>query len=105
MHVTDNMSGAVFYGCSNLREITLWSQTANFSVADSPLLSLASFQHMLTRTDNSVAITITVHKDCYAKMTGDTTNAAAAALTEEEAAQWQQLLTDAVAKNITFATL
>ena len=105
MHVTDNMSGAVFYGCSNLREITLWSQTANFSVADSPLLSLASFQYMLTRTNNNTAITITVHPDCYAKMTGDTTNAAAAALTEEEAAQWQQLLTDAVAKNITFATL
>ena len=105
MHVTDNMSGAVFYGCSNLREITLWSQTANFSVADSPLLSLASFQYMLTRTNNHTAITITVHPDCYAKMTGDTTNAAAAALTEEEAAQWQQLLADAVAKNITFATL
>lgn len=103
-HVTDKMNGAVFYGCSNLREITIWSQIANFSVADSPLLSLASFQYMLTRTNNGTAITITVHPDCYAKMTGDTSNAAAAALTEEEAAQWQQLLTDAVAKNITFAT-
>ena len=95
----------LFANCNKLREVRFYSIKTNFDISASPLLSLASFQHMLTRTDNSVAITITVHKDCYAKMTGDTTNAAAAALTEEEAAQWQQLLTDAVAKNITFATL
>ena len=95
----------LFANCNKLREVRFYSIKTNFDIPASPLLSLASFQHMLTRTDNSVAITITVHKDCYAKMTGDTTNAAAAALTEEEAAQWQQLLTDAVAKNITFATL
>lgn len=95
----------LFANCNKLREVRFYSTKTNFSVSSSPLLSLASFQHMLTRTDNSVAITITVHKDCYAKMTGDTSNAAAAALTEEEAAQWQQLLTDAVAKNITFATI
>lgn len=91
--------------CYALRELRIRSEKQNMSFPHSSRLSLASFQHMLTRTDNSVAITITVHPDCYAKMTGDTSNAAAAALTEEEAAQWQQLLTDAVAKNITFATL
>lgn len=95
----------LFANCNKLREVRFYSIKTNFNVSSSPLLSLASFRHMLSRTDNSVAITITVHKDCYAKMTGDTSNAAAAALTEEEVAQWQQLLTDAVAKNITFATL
>lgn len=95
----------LFANCNKLREVRFYSIKTNFSVDSSPLLSLASFQYMLTRTNNDTAITITVHPDCYAKMTGDTTNAAAAALTEEEAAQWQQLLTDAVAKNITFATL
>ena len=94
----------MFQGCKALREVRLYSTKINFSVADSPLLSLASFQYMLTRRNNGTAITITVHPDCYAKMTGDTSNAAAASLTEEEAAQWQQLLADAVAKNITFAT-
>lgn len=94
---------ALFTNCNKLREVRFYSIRTNFDISGSPLLSLASFQHMLTRTDNSVAITITVHPDCYAKMTGDTSNAAAA-LTEEEAAQWQQLLADAVAKNITFAT-
>lgn len=99
------LNSETFYRCTALRELRFFTRKVSFSVSSSPLLSLASFQHMLTRTDNSVAITITVHADCYAKMTGDTSNAAAAALTEEEAAQWQQLLTDAVAKNITFATL
>ena len=98
------LNSETFYQCTALRELRFFTRKVSFSVSSSPLLSLASFQHMLTRSDNSVAITITVHPDCYAKMTGDTTNAAAAALTEEEAAQWQQLLTDAVAKNITFAT-
>lgn len=106
--IHSNATGVIninFSGCTALREIRIRSEKVGMQLKDSPLLSLASFQHMLTRTDNSAAITITVHKDCYAKMIGDTSNAAAAALTEEEAAQWQQLLADAVAKNITFATL
>lgn len=94
----------LFANCNKLREVRFYSIKTNFAISASPLLSLASFQYMLTRTNNDTAITITVHPDCYAKMTGDTSNAAAAALTEEEAAQWQQLLADAVAKNITFAT-
>lgn len=49
-------------------------------------------------------LTVTVHADVYAKLTGDTTNEAAAALTPEELAAWQQVLADAVEKNITFAT-
>ena len=98
------LNSQTFYNCTALREMRFFTRKVSFSVSSSPLLSLASFQHMLTRTNNNTAITITVHPDCYAKMTGDTTNAAAAALTEEEAAQWQQLLADAVAKNITFAT-
>ncbi|MGM9861402.1 MAG: hypothetical protein ACI30W_02280, partial [Muribaculaceae bacterium] len=95
----------IFGACGALREVRVYSAKVGFSVQYSPLLSLASFQYMLTRPDNTTAITITVHPNCYAKMIGDTTNAAAAALTEEEAAQWQQLLTDAAAKNITFATV
>lgn len=47
---------------------------------------------------------ITVHADVYAKLTGDTTNEAAAALTAEELAQWQQVCLDANARNIAFAT-
>lgn len=95
----------IFAGCAALREVHFWSNTS-FSFADSPLLSLESIAHTLNRKGGTAndPITITVHADVYAKLTGDTTNAAAAALTAEELAQWQQVLTAATAKNISFAT-
>ena len=67
----------------------------------SPLLSIESVRYSV---DNSQPCTIQVHADTYAKLTGDTTNPAAAALTPQELAQWMGMLTDAVDKNITFAT-
>ena len=48
--------------------------------------------------------TVLVHPDVYAKLTGDTTNAAAAALTEEELAQWMEMAAAADNYNIIFAT-
>lgn len=63
----------------------------------------SSVNYLVANAANTSTITITVHADVYAKLTGDTTNAAAAALTEEEAAAWRQVLADANAKNISFA--
>lgn len=94
----------VFNDCEKLEDITINFIHTDISFKDSPLLSLESLTHMITRRQDTNNITITVHKDVYAKLTGDTTNAAAAALTEEEAAAWNQILVDAAAKNITFAT-
>lgn len=76
------------------------------NLADSPLLDISCFLLTLSQTSSTTypSATITVHPDVYAKLTGDTTNAAAAALTEEELAQWMQIVTDAAAKNITFIT-
>lgn len=48
--------------------------------------------------------TVLVHPDVYAKLTGDTTNAAAAALTEEELTQWMEMAAAADNYNIIFAT-
>lgn len=48
--------------------------------------------------------TVLVHPDVYAKLTGDTTNEAAAALTEEELAQWMEMAAAADNYNIIFAT-
>lgn len=67
-------------------------------------LDLESMSFLIAEATNTKAITITVHPDVYAKLTGDTTNPAAAELTGEELAQWQQLLVDAAEKQITFAT-
>lgn len=70
----------------------------------SPKISLDSIKYYVTHKGQASATIITVHKNVYAKLTGDTTNAAAAELTEEELAQWQQLLEDAAEKQITFTT-
>lgn len=76
----------------------------NFDVSTSPLLTLDTMQYLVTNAKNTSPITVTVHPDVYAKLTGDTTNAAASALTADELAQWQALVTTANSKNISFAT-
>lgn len=104
-------NGSYFTGCSALEYVDFSSQYSNevrksFSMKDSPLLNLETFQR-LTRGSYDASslnpITITVHADVYAKLTGDTTNEAAAALTEDELAQWTALYETALTKNITFA--
>ena len=74
--------------------------------ANNPLIDLDSFTYMVEHRATHItdAYTITVHADVYAKLTGDTTNEAAAALTAEELAQWQALLTKAAGKHIAFAS-
>ena len=95
----------MFQGCRSLESVEIRNLMANISFGQSPKLSLASIEYMVNNRHGTNAITVTVHRDVYAKLTGDTTNAAAAALTDEEAAAWQGLVTAAAAKNISFATV
>lgn len=76
----------------------------SFDVRTSPLLTLDTMQYLVNNAKNTTPITVTVHPDVYAKLTGDTTNAAASALTADELAQWQALVTTANNKHISFAT-
>ena len=94
-----------FYECRKLRNVQIAGIAKNFSILHSPLLTLASVDYLITNAANgTTAITITVHADVYAKLTGDTTNEAAAALTADELSQWQALLTKAAGKHIAFAS-
>lgn len=93
-----------FRECRSLTEIRISRLLYDVCFADSPLLSLASFQYLVTNAANTSAITVTVHADVFAKLTGDTTNEAAAALTDEEKTAWAAVLEAACAKNISFAT-
>lgn len=93
-----------FQGCAALEDVRISQLGYDISFADSPLLSLGSISHLIAQRAGSNTITVTVHPDVYAKLTGDTTNAAAAALSADELAQWQEVLGQAVAKNISFAT-
>ena len=93
-----------FRECRSLTEIRISRLLYDVCFADSPLLSLASFQYLVTNAANTSAITVTVHADVFAKLTGDMTNEAAAALTDDEKAAWAAVLEAACAKNISFAT-
>lgn len=77
-------------------------QWGRFSIKNASKFRLDGMEEILKWVRDS---TVTVHKDVYAKLTGDTTNAAAAALTEEELAQWMAITEAAAAKNISFATV
>ena len=94
-----------FRGCVALEDVSVTLRRASISFADSPKLSINSVRNINRGGNFTAAITITVHPDVFAKLTGDTSNAAAAALTEEELAQWAQALDAAMKKNITFATI
>lgn len=82
-----------FYRCESLEEVRLYNVSGSVDFRDSPKLSLDSLPHLVTHAANTTAITITVHPDVYAK------------LTDESNTEWNQVLVNAAAKNITFATL
>ena len=95
----------MFLGCKSLELVLIKSLKVDISFKDSKVLSYESLLYLIQNDTNTTAITITVHADVYAKLTGDTTNEAAAQLTPIELAQWQELVTTANAKNISFAVL
>lgn len=74
-----------------LEEVNLCRVSKSLNLSGCPKLSLASFKYLVTYAGNTTAMTITVHADVYTKLTSD------------EYPEWQQLLSDAAAKNISFA--
>ena len=98
---------STFNECTKLYDLRLALTKAactSVNLANLPLWSLASAQYMAANKTTTVAVVVTVHANVFAKLTGDTSNVAAAALTEEELAAWGAVLDAAAAKNITFTT-
>lgn len=93
-----------FMGCSALEEVSLLYLKSDINFGNSPKLSYYSLSYMILNAANTKAITITVHPDVYAKLTGDVGNEACAALSDEEKEQWTSLVATALSKNIAFAT-
>lgn len=101
--VIRNTSGTMSKA-KKLEEIRIHNVSkTSISIPDSPLLSYKSIEYFVTNQPEK-EITFTVHADVYAKLTGDTSNAACAALTNEERQKWAALLTTAKSKKITFTT-
>lgn len=93
------------FNAPNLITLDISNLKISLDLSKCPLIDLTSWQGLVSRAANTDTITITVHPDVYAKLTGDTTNSAAAALTASELAAWKQVVTDAAAKKISFATI
>ena len=101
-YILESASGC--FKAPNLEVLEISNLKISLDLSKCPLINLASWQGLVTNAVNTSTITVTVHPDVYAKLTGDTTNAAAAALSADELAQWQSLVSAAAAKNIAFAT-
>lgn len=98
------MSTGAFMNCYDLETVYINRLRGDIDFKFSSKISLESLSYMINNANNTNNIAITTHPDVYAKLTGDTTNAAAAALTPDELGQWMALVETAAEKNITFAT-
>lgn len=107
--VIDMSSGSnctdMFKNCPKLEEVNLKGLKTSISFSDSPLLMLQSVQYMVNNASLTTAITITVHPNVYAKITGDTSNEAYSSLSDEDKSAWTSILQTALNKNISFATI
>ncbi len=96
------VNDSTFYNCSSLEyiSITAYIDNSTFNFQWSPKLSKKSLELFVSRavfentdTGHEKTLTFIAHPDVYAK------------LTDENNVEWHRVLTDAVAKNITFATV
>lgn len=98
---------AAFRDCAELESFQLKGLRYNLALKWSPKLSLATMQYLVDNASTKITaespVVVTVHTDVFAKLTGDATNEAAAALTDDEKAAWAAVLTAATSKYISFA--
>lgn len=99
---------AAFRDCAELESFQLKGLRYNLDLKWSPKLSLATMQYLVDNASTAITaekpVVVTVHADVFAKLTGDMTNEAAAALTDDEKTAWGAVLTAATSKYISFAT-
>lgn len=76
-----------------LEHVLIMRLRSDIDFSDCPLLDYDSVSYMVNNAANTSPITIYVHADVMAKLNDETNT------------EWHQILTDAAAKQITFATL
>lgn len=95
------VSAKPFINCTALETVYIYGLKTSISFQACSRLSLTSLQYMIansTHTASQSAITITVHRAVYNRLTG-----ADESLSETEAQAYAKVLADAQAKNIVFA--
>ena len=92
----------------NIKEFRASGLNKHLNLQTNSKLSLATMQYLVDNASTAITaekpVVVTVHADVFAKLTGDMTNEAAAALTDDEKAAWAAVLTAATSKYISFAT-
>ena len=95
-------------GSVNIKEFRASGLNKHLDLKTNSKLSLATMQYLVDNASTAITaekpVVVTVHADVFAKLTGDTTNEAAAALTDDEKTAWAAVLTAATSKYISFAT-
>lgn len=107
-----NMNGSSCFrflrGSDNIKEFRASGLNKHLNLITNSKLSLATMQYLVDNASTAITaekpVFVTVHADVFAKLTGDTTNEAAAALTDDEKTAWAAVLTAATSKYISFAT-
>ena len=98
----------LIWDCALLEDVNLKGLRNNIRMRGCPKLSLATMQYLVDNASTAITaekpVVVTVHADVFAKLTGDMTNEAAAALTDDEKTAWAAVLTAATSKYISFAT-
>lgn len=97
----------LIWDCALLEDVNLKGLRKNIRMRGCPKLSLATMQYLVDNASTAITagkpVVVTVHADVFAKLTGDMTNEAAAALTDDEKTAWAAVLTAATSKYISFA--
>lgn len=99
LNVEDDCYYQTFYSCKSLEHVYISKLSKSVSFKDSPLLSYDSLKFLVDNAANTDPITVTVHGDVYAKLSG--TASEYGDHTQEE---WTAIMTAATEKQISFAT-
>lgn len=90
---------AAFNYCYALENVSVYGVNNDISFKDSPKLSYESVKCLVDNAANTSTITVTVHADVYAKLTGT-----AADYGDNTKEEWMAIMASATEKNISFAT-
>lgn len=96
-------TGDYFNDSPKLTTVQEWRQIdKNFSIVKCPLLTYSTIDALVKGCTGTSHITVTVHPDIYAALTGDASEYPFNGGTQE---QWAQILTDAAQKQVSFGTI
>lgn len=102
MEVVDKTFSSTFKECKLLEHVLISDFIGGkLSFIDSPRLNYTSLRWLVDKAKNTTAETVTVHATTYGYLTGMTPPSEQVGGTSE---QWTQLMADAAARNISFAT-